>query len=285
MIFIGFDRDDIMIKAIQIQDYDTDAMFEHLHNAGFKYVAVGFGSSKDLFDGDWEKRIEEIKGLMNKYSLECIQTHLPYYDLRISSEIIDDKMEDAIKKCIKATNMLGAKWTAMHPRSSYDHNFSHSRAMTDNCKCLDEYLQVCEDTGVGIALENLPIFPGASGWHFFSSHFEDICEIVDKYNSEYLGICWDTGHAHLTRLDQAQALEYIGKRLKITHVHSNYDDNDNHTIPTLGTIKWESIMPAFKKIGYEGPLTLELEYKIDPTIESYMKYCYDSVSYLDSLAR
>ena len=272
-----------MKKAIQLQEHDADIMMQYAKKAGYEYIALGFGSSKIFHEDNWEKRINELIAAMEKYRLKCVQTHLPYYDLRISSEIIDENTEKAIKRCIQATPMLGAKWTAMHMRSSYDHNFSESRAYSDNCKCLDDYLTVAQKEGAGIALENLPIFPGVPQWRFYSSHYEDICGIVDKYACGNIGICWDFGHAHLTKLDQNQALEYIGSRLKITHIHDNFGQDDNHLIPTVGNADWKKIMPALKKINYNGPLTLEADCKIDPMSESFTAYSYSAVNYLESL--
>ena len=107
--------------------------------------------------------------------------------------------------------------------------------------------------------------------------------IADKYAGDNIGICWDFGHAHLTGLDQVQALEYVGKRLKITHIHDNFYNNDHHIIPTIGLIEWDKIMPVIEKIGYEGPLTLEVDYKVNPAAESFTAFSYKAVEYLESL--
>ncbi len=272
-----------MKKAIQLQEHDADIMMEYAEKAGYEYISLGFGSSKIFHEDNWENRISELSAAMDKYHLKCVQTHLPYYDLRIDSSIIDEDMEEAIRRCIKATAMLGAKWTAMHLRSAYDHNFSESRAYSDNCRCIEDYLTVARKAGAGIALENLPIFPGAPQWHFYSSHYEDICAIADKYKGDNMGICWDFGHAHITGLDGVQALEYVGDRLRITHIHDNFDKDDNHIIPTLGTDNWERLMPVLKKIGYTGPLTLEIDYKINPVTESFTACSYKAVEYLEKL--
>lgn len=272
-----------MKKAIQLQEQDAGIMMEYAQKAGYEYIALGFGSSKIFHEENWETRIRELAVEMQKHNLKCVQTHLPYYDLRIDSGTADDASEEAIRRCIKATAALGAKWTAMHLRSAYDRNFSESKAFDDNCRYIEDYLTVAEKTGVGIALENLPVFPSVPQWHFFSSHYEDICRIADKYGGHNIGICWDFGHAHLTGLDQAQALEYIGNRLKITHIHDNFNKDDNHIIPTIGTINWKEIMPSLKKIGYTGPLTLEINYKINPATESFTAFSYKAAEYLESL--
>lgn len=272
-----------MIKSIQISDEDFDWAVGLTKKVGYEYISLSFGSSKIFHEDNWEERIEEIKEKMDEHNLKCIQTHLPYYDLRISSEITDDKMEEAIKRCIKATAMLGAKWTAMHVRSSYDHNFSVSKAYEDNCRCIEDYLKIAQEVGAGIALENLPIFPACPCWRFYSSHYEDICAIVDKYAGDNMGICWDFGHAHLTHLDQKQALLYIGNRLKITHIHDNFERDDEHLLPTMGLADWKSFMPALTEINYNGPLTLEVNYKNNSATEAFFNFGLRSLEYLEEL--
>lgn len=212
-------------------------MMKYVSDAGFKYISIGFVDSKLFHGNSWESRIDQLNTLMEKYHLSCVQTHLPCYDLTLSSEITEDKTEEAIKRGIRATVMLGAKWGDMHLRSSFNYNFSESRARTDNKKHIDSYIETAAKCGAGIALENLPVFPDVPKWHLYSTHYEDIVSIADEFPQEHIGICWDFGHAHLAGLAQKQALSYIGNRLKITHIHDNFLKGDDHLIPGTGNSK------------------------------------------------
>lgn len=276
-----------MRKALQIQEHNADTALKNAADAGFKYVSLGFGTSQIFYQDDWERRIEELKALLFQNGLTCIQTHLPCYNLLVSSETIDDAMEKAIHRCLKATSMLGAKWGAMHLRSSITCDYSRIRAKHDNCVCLESYLKTAVENNVGIALENLPFFPTQHFWRFYSMHYEDICELADEFSThpddEHIGICWDFGHANLARLKQCEALKYIGKRLKITHMHDNFNCDDEHLVPMLGHINWKEIMPVIEKIGYTGPLTLEIDYKINPATQSYFAFAFESLKHLESM--
>ena len=59
-------------------------------------------------------------------------------------------------------------------------------------------------------------------------------------------------------LDQREALRYMGKRLKATHVADNSGYNDDHIMPFQGTIDWRKILPVLSEINYEGDLTFEI---------------------------
>lgn len=274
----------IMIKAIQIQyDESMEELFEYASKAGFKYVSLGFGSSKEFHKDNWKEIVNKIKNWLEKSNLVCVQTHLPYYDLRISSEILDDNMELGIKNCIRASAMLGAKVCVYHPRSAVSKNYSAKVALDDNKKVILGYNEVAKEVGIGLALENLPIFPDIHYMRFYTSDPADLCELVDSFKDENISICWDFGHAHLTKIDHVQALRDVGKRLSCTHIHNNTQLDDDHYPPSMGTMKWNELMPVLNEIGYEGPLTLEVIYPKDTTTESYISHCYSCAEYLEGL--
>lgn len=273
-----------MVKAIQIQHNEImEKAFSYAKSAGFEYVSLGFGSSKAFHGDGWEKETLRIKSLLDKYGLKCVQTHLPYYSLKIDSSVIDEQFEIAIERCIRATAMLGGKCTAMHLRSAFDRDFSSSLAREDNIKAVRRYIKTAKDSGVVIALENLPIFPWDTTWRFYSYDYEELISLCDSFESENVKICWDFGHASLTGTDQKRALSLVEKRLVCTHIHDNFGNDDHHLIPGTGIIKWNDIMPVLGDIKYGGPLTLEIDYKDGISLEAYIKLAYLRLSELEEM--
>lgn len=285
-----------MIKAIQIQyDENMEQMFEYASKAGFRWISVGFGTGKaKVFQNDdWKKIAPYIAGLMKKYGLRCIQTHLPCYDLRVSAEVIDDLMEIAIKRAIKTSADLGAKWCVAHPRSAVNQDYSSKAGLQQNLKAFSEYAAYARETGIGLAVENMPVFSGIFWMRFFGSDYEDLCELVDSLNDPNVSVCWDFGHAHMTKFDQEKALKYVGKRISCTHIHNNYADTDWHHAPSIGNMNWKKLMPILKEVGYEGPLTLEVNYGYEnenslstdygnnDMLESFISHNYNCVKYLE----
>ena len=273
-----------MKKAIQIQH---DERFEYslkcAKNAGFKYISMGFGSSKCFHNSDWEKEIIRVDKLLKENSLECIQTHLPYYDLRISSEILDEAMDTAMLRCIEAGRMLGAEWNAYHPRTAVNENYSPRKSMELAKTAIVPLTEKANECKSGLALENLPIWPTWAQGRFFSADYEDLCELCDYFKSDLVSICWDTGHANLLDNNQEKAIEYTGNRIKCTHIHNNYGNDDHHALPSQGNIDWNIIMKALKKTGYDGALTLEINYDNKPFLESFFAHALDCLKYLDNI--
>ena len=274
-----------MIKAIQINYNDAfEQRCGFVSAAGFKFISVGLTELTDKTEDEWKAVTEDIQRILDTNGLKCIQSHPYFYDLPISSEIREEKYEFAIKQAIIASGKLGARWCAIHPRSSVSGGFSPSKSLEDNRKIFGEYLELAKKHGTGIAAENLPIFPGIIPiMPFYSSNFEDLQTLVDSFGDENLGICWDTGHANMMCFDQAEAIKTLGTRIKCTHIHNNFRRTDDHLPPDSGNIPWDKVMAAFKEIGYQGAFTLETHCRYpDPSMRKvFAKYNYDCLCWLE----
>lgn len=275
-----------MDKKVAWQIHYNDKFFEMLKIAaeeGFKYVAVGFGDQKIFQYEDWEEKIVEIKKALDENGVLCIQTHAPYYDLRISAEITDEKFELGLLRCIKATAMLGAEICAVHPRGYYEGGVGDEiveESFRWNKINFEPLVKEAEKCGCMLGIENLPIFPG---WDksFYSCFPKEHARLIDCYNSPAVCGVWDFGHAHLTGMraldrNPKDLLLEVGSRIKGTHVHNNFLTMDAHLAPPLGTINWEEVLGALASTGFDGYLTLEVS-EPEMAVRPFIRYLYESV--------
>jgi len=217
-----------------------------------------------------------------------VQSHPHYYDLLISSEIIDEDMEFAIRQSIISSAALGAKYCVIHPRSAINFAYSNKKSFEDNKKWFSELIDTAVKHGTNIAAENLPIFPDARRlMPFYASNVDDLANLADSFGDGCLSVCWDFGHAHLLKWDQATAIKYLGNRIGCTHVHNNFGIRDDHSTPDIGSIPWESVMPALASTGYSGPLTLETHcwYDDSQLRASFARHNFACLEYLEKLAK
>ena len=268
--------------AIQIQhDAHWREMLQITAESGFKFVSMGFGSSKVFHKDGWEKEMDEIGNELAKNGLRCVMTHTPYYDLLISAEKIDEVMERALLRCMTATGMLGGEISAVHPRSFLDGQaVDGKKSLAYNLKSFSVLAEEIGKYGAKLGVENLPQFPGLP-IPFYSCKTEDHIELIDKLDSENTCAVWDFGHSHLLGGDDVAAIRALGKRIEGTHVHNNYWHDDSHFVPSRGTIDWNATLGAMKENGYKGYLTLEVNYDYSFAIRSFIKHCYDCVAELE----
>ena len=277
-----------MEKAIQISyDKHFDLKCALAAEAGFQGISVNFNDMEEFSEAAWSKAPDKINEILSRNGLKCVQTHLPYYDLRISAEILDDKMENAIKNSIITSGKIGAPWCVYHPRSAVNDGFMSKKAHEINKRVISGYIDSATKAGTGIALENLPIFNIVPRMPFYPSDYGDLCDLHDAFNSSSVSVCWDFGHANMMHYDQAQAIKYLGQRISCTHIHNNFKHNDDHLTPDQGNIDWEKTMGAFKEINYSGPLTLETHchYHDEELLRSFAKHNYACLVYLESLIK
>ncbi len=257
--------------------------------AGFKYVCMGFGEA-DIFTHDgWEKQISDIVSELERYHLECADVHLPVYDLRDSGEITDPVIDRSILRCVRAAKMLGANVCAYHSRSHFIDGkwgapLDLDASLKDNITALAPIVEEAEKQNVIIGVENMPpaMYPDHKD-DLYSDMPEELVDMISAFESSHICALWDTGHAHLTDRDQADQVRYLGKRIKATHIHNNMRDYDMHYPPSMGNIDWQSVMKAFRDIGYDGYLTLESSYYHGAISDAYVRHLYDCICRLDDM--
>jgi len=264
----------------------TDHVLQCVKDAGFDAVALGFyaDGARYLRENNWRDAVLRIREKLEEYGLPCVQTHLPCYEIRRSSDEPCEEEAVLIERGIEATAMLGCRWGAWHPRTDFNHGFDRKNGIRDNVRELRRFVKTAEKFDVGVAVENLPVFPDCRNILFFSSRYEDLIEVVDTLDSSHVGITWDTGHAHLMRnlFSQGDAIRAAGSRIKILHLNNNFGNADVHTPLAIGGIDWHEVMGALSDIGFDGCWTTELStpYDVPELLRSIMIHHGESARWL-----
>lgn len=248
-----------------------------------------------LADDDWKDWMEQIVALSEKLQLPISQSHTPFYNALIPENQKAAIWEPMIERAIIASGMAKVPWIVMHPGTYPDDHVDFRESKRRNYEYFMPKLELADKVGCGIAIENMADSYGSgtgSGprrplGSYCTTHV-DLCELVDHLNVPNVGICWDFGHAQLMGINQREALLYMGKRLKATHVADNSGAKDDHILPFQGTIDWRSILPVLSEIGYEGDLTYEIHCSTsrlpDHLVDPAAKFCYEVGRYLLALA-
>lgn len=271
------------------------AAFESAKKAGFNDITIEFNVTKEdvIADDNFEPYIKELKNLLDSMELTVSQTHLRSYSFAQGSSVKSEEIDKQIERSIISSAILGAPWGAIHPRTSYDVVCDRKYNLTENIKFIEPFLKTAEKYRVGIAVENIPTWRDAEKNVYFSSHHTELIDLIDYFGGhEYLGICWDTGHANLNMhcQNQFQAIREIGHRLKTIHLASNDGRYDDHLMPpAFGTVDCEKLASALNDVGFDGVLSCEIHGTDFPgtdlggALDSYNKLNYACGKYLMDL--
>ena len=247
----------------------------------------------ELCRDDWEAHLEKIVAVRDELGLDIAQSHLPYPKVAVRRKLPTDEGCEQNEYFVKMTERaarvsgaLGVKWAIVHPvEASGADEVSFEENIAYNHKIYEPVIDLASSLGVGIAFENMA---DVDGHRRFGVTGEELAALVDSFDSPLVGACWDFGHGNRCFVDQTTQFRKLGSRLVATHVDDNMGlgKEDLHTLPFLGTVKWEKVMKTLREMNYEGCFNFELSVcKRMPAdmVERTVKYAYDMGRYLLTL--
>ncbi len=272
---IGINADHFIKTPSWEEDRTLFEALDLVKDAGFKCI--------DFSTGDREVA-ETVAEYIKRNGMAVNQSHMPMnrYDKRDFDEFKKDVMKHA-----ENAKLYGSKILVVHG-DEYDYKVRYSRnsALEFNYKLYYDLVDFAAKNGMKVAFESVFDEKDITKGPRYCSFVEDLCDLVDKFNCDTVGICWDTGHANAQyKFKNIDAMREAGKRIIATHVHDNIYDIDLHMFPFLGEIEWKELMQTLKDVGYKGDLTLELVYDRIPKAlaPDYLKVLYKSAEYLVNL--
>ena len=211
-----------------------------------------------LTDSNYLAFAEGAVRASTELGMPFLSAHLPYF----SSRIVADEAFMAMWKpkmfcAIDTIKAIGIDRAVIHPNtktsplSSYNRIAEYDKVM----RLTAPFAEYASKVGVTLALENMPITDNADISHRYCQEPDELCQVADALG---IGVCWDIGHGNISAVKQSQALAYIGKRLKVIHLHDNNGITDDHTMPFTGTVDWQDVMEGLSLAGFTGALNFEV---------------------------
>lgn len=246
---------------ISVRDTRVESFYPELKRIGFDGVDVNFPSwdqREYILSENFEEKIMESYKHIIDAELKVSQTHLTYYPGHYpplgdgSYKAFEDYMLPIFAREIELVSKMNCKIAVIH--LYFEESRESSRA--GNLQLIEKLLHAAEKNNVILSIEN--IF-GAHHSDVHLSTAEDLLYYTDRFNSDYLGICLDTGHAVTRRQDPIEMAEKIGVSLKALHVHSNVPERDLHLPPCLvNRVDWQRFCKVLIEIGYQGAFNMEI---------------------------
>jgi sugar phosphate isomerase/epimerase len=179
---------------------------------------------------------------------------------------------ELIKNRVDLAHALDAENIVLHmqlPYKSFQEDPSfQDRYYTQACKSFDELVYYCKARNIRICIENLPGAPPEYQRRQFDFLF-------GRYDRDFLGFCFDTGHANIICSDNLEFARRYQDRIYMVHMADNHglsseecwEDGpgmsacDEHLLPFEGSFDWEGFAPILAASPYKPPYLLEAQYK------------------------
>ena len=277
-INVNYKNDTPQIEAIEDQ-------LKNIADAGFSHVQWGHDWVGEYVYSNIE--MVQIKHLLDKYHFKVKGLHATEGDTRYEigrlnfgyryknrkdytslNEYTRLAGVDLIKNRVDLACMIEAGEIVLHMELPYldlkENKDFKKRYWEQAFKSFDELESYCKARGVKIAVENL-LTPLKGQTSQFDTLF-------DRYDGDFMGFCFDSGHGSLVSLDDHL---FFARRYKdrIIALHLQDTDgiapelidndlavgkHDKHALPFTGVINWDELAGIVAQSPYELPVTLEV---------------------------
>ncbi len=213
-------------------------------------------------DNAWRASLFTLGNRAAARGLTIPVCHLPFAMPAPDDERAMTAFARSLSRGLDAAAFLHIPVAVIHPIVRHSSRTGYDAWLSQNIAFLSLLRKKAHRLGVQLAVENMTgiPYPGHPDETVYGSRAEDLRVIADRLD---MGICWDTGHAHLTGLNQATELTVVGDRLRMLHLHDNDGRHDRHLIPFTGTVDWQSVADGLRTIAYPSMswrcLNLELK--------------------------
>ena len=252
---------------------------------GFDTVDFGLSAMQNDADDTENHRawIRQHRELCDRLELKVNQTHAPFFE----GQPMPEGYVERVMQCLEDSAALGADCMVVHADTWFEPNYvqwDYPKVVQTVYEVYAPIVEQAERLGVKLAMECLHEWLG-NHYHRMRlcTFVEELDDIVGRFQTDTVGVCWDFGHAALVyKQDQFRALRRLKSRVIATHVHDNNERLDLHALPYSGSTNWDEGMQTLARLGYAGDLTLEVGYGAlpDALTLDYIRYAHKVSSHL-----
>ena len=235
---------------------------------GWQFLELSDEHGHDLLQaGDPLKVGREFRALAEGEGLSFPQGHLclcvqswrlpgepVLFDIAPPDAASFETAMEAMRRWIDLFNALGIRAGVLHAggQALQAAGWAPPRIFERRVEAVRRIAEYARGGPTAICLENLYSGVGVS-------EAGELLRIADAAGGESVGLCVDTGHAHLAGLDPAAMIRQAGPRLRALHIADNLGQADDHLLPYgRGTVRWAPVLEALRDVGYAGLFNFEV---------------------------
>ena len=247
-------------------------------------AAAGFSQTELMVEGKiWERTAgpdpQSFRQAIEHSAVTPRTVHTPMSEVNLASsnEEVRRASVARISNTLRFFAELDGKTAIVHPtgRPGADEQPLSPQnigvAVENAYRSVSELVEVARETGVQIALENLPV-TGLACRPLMT--MQELRAFIAPFPAEWVGLCLDTGHARICGLDPANQARVAAERLCALHLQDVDGERDCHWVPGHGVIDWSALGTALAEINFDGAWTVEAMSKnTDLTAEEIATEC------------
>jgi len=217
--------------------------FDLVKEAGFDGVEISTSDKEEIqqLKKEADRVGVEIHSIMNPVQW---QSPLTSPDPKVRAVCVK-----SIENCLEAAKIVGADAMLLVP-GVVNEEVPYQEAYQRSLEVIKKQVKpMAEEKKVTVAVENV--------WNKFLLSPIEFAQFIDDIDSEYVKAYFDVGNIVFYGYPE-QWIEYLGERIKKVHIKGFDAQKRDFCYLLEGTINWEAVRKALKKIGYDGYITAEM---------------------------
>ena len=239
-------------------NYPLPEAIRRLHRFGYQGIEI-WGGRPHMYRHDLDAELDGIKALLDECEMTVpnfIPAQFRYPSILCSSNesvrcdsvrYIEDAIDNALRIGAPSVSLCAGMTLC---GESVDQGWGNLR------QSIVELLDYTDKTDLVLLIE-----PAHKAESTLILTVADGLRMIREIGSERLGVCLDTGHAHVNGEDLAQVVGSLGGVPLHVHIDDNKGDNDAHLIPGEGSIDYAPFVRALREIHYRGFVSVELGFQ------------------------
>lgn len=227
---------------------DPERTAEKLSADGVTAVELG----PAFMMSETEAGIKAAAHCFKEKGISIFAVHAPLDNKDSLSGLDKDVREKAIddhRRLLERAALAGAHHVVVHAGTFTEaHEIPEMEKIASGS--LEKLLGLAEKLNMKLALENLPAgYPGCNSGN--------LRRIVEDIASPWLGVCLDTGHAHISGEGVDHAFAVLRDLIIAFHLHDNNGVADQHLQPPYGTIDWSAFGRVLAQMNFTDLICIE----------------------------
>ena len=242
------------LNEATLMPYDIITNIKACGEVGFEGIEIWFNKLQDFLKKGG--KIEELVNLLSTYNLKVAGCCGAVGGFMFLDPLEFNKKLVEIEENLKILHKLECEMVVVCPDVPPP-RFTLKRAIEVAGETLKVVASICEKYNIKIGLEPL-------GMHPFVPDIKTALKILEVASHEYVGLTLDTFHMYKSSVPIDDIRKLSPKQIAIVHIDDCEDlpkeklTDANRLFPGEGVIPLIEFLRAFKDIGYQGFLSVEI---------------------------
>lgn len=201
-------------------------------------------------------RVRRVRSLIERSGIRCGLHSASFVNTAEIMPTVRKAAEAHLREYVDLTAALGCEYLVVHCGFHFSAYLDRVRAAL--YETMARAVEYGERRRVPLVMENMNRLPGDSEFQYLGVTVEEYRDLFRRIRSPNLGLALDVAHCELLPGGTVPFVRAFPERIHSVQISDNRGRVDEHLTIGEGTIRFERVLGALRRIDFAGPLIIEL---------------------------